>query len=249
MEIINLNSLHLFNFRLKKFFFILRNPFLLRVFFKYGVLCGVEHYSVLNDELETVVDIGANRGQFSLAAYAFTGARIFSFEPLKNPSNVFRAIFLNNSRVIFFECAIGPDIKNSLMHVSARDDSSSLLPISSKQLSIFPGTNEVDLVSVKITTLESCLNSTDIGNPAMLKIDVQGFEFEVLLGCETLLSNFEFIYCECSFMELYSGQKLASTVIDWLSSRGFYLKGIYNPTSNDSGLVIQADFLFSKIAS
>ena len=33
----------------------------------------------------------------------------------------------------------------------------------------------------------------------LLKIDVQGFELEVLQGCETIVTNFDYIYCECSF--------------------------------------------------
>ena len=32
-----------------------------------------------------------------------------------------------------------------------------------------------------------------------------------------MLSHFEWVYCECSFVELYSGQKLAPEVITLLA--------------------------------
>ena len=73
---------------------------------------------------------------------------------------------------------------------------------------------------------------------------MQGFEWEALRECESLLSKFEWVYCECSFVELYLGQKLAADVIDWLANRGFRLKGMYNPSYDRYGQAIQADFLF-----
>ena len=80
----------------------------------------------------------------------------------------------------------------------------------------------------------------------MLKLDVQGFEYEALIGCESMLAHFDWVYCECSFVELYSGQKLAADVIDWLDSKGFELKGIYNSAYDKSGRAVQADFLFIR---
>ena len=73
-----------------------------------------------------------------------------------------------------------------------------------------------------------------------------GFELEALQGCESLLSKFEWVYCECSFVELYSGQKLTADVIDWLSSKVFGLKGMYNPVYDREGQSMQADFLFQQ---
>lgn len=54
------------------------------------------------------------------------------------------------------------------------------------------------------------------------------------------------ISCECSFVGLYSGQKLAADVIDWLSARGFGLVGVFNPAYDRCGQAVQADFLFMR---
>ncbi len=214
------------------------------------VLACAEHRRVLRPELATVVDIGANRGQFALAArYWAPNSRVISFEPLPSPARVFRSLFAGDSRVTLHEAAVGPHAERREMHVSARDDSSSLLPISNLQSKIFPGTAEVSKVAVKVAPLGAFVKLDDIAAPAMLKLDVQGFEYEALCGCESLLSRFDFIYCECSFVELYSGQRLASDVIAWLSERGFRIKGMFNPAYDKRGQPIQADFLFLREGS
>lgn len=209
---------------------------------------SIEHKTVLrNLECRSVIDIGANRGQFALVArHNFTSAKIISFEPLPKPAALFRRVFATDDATVLHVAAIGPKSEQCAMHVSGRDDSSSLLPISSLQEDIFPGTSEVETIDVRVAPLDAFVDESDIVAPAMLKLDVQGFELDALRGCESLLSRFEWVYCECSFVELYSGQKLAADVIDWLSSKGFRIKGMYNPAYDHEGQAVQADFLFQR---
>ena len=121
-----------------------------------------------------------------------------------------------------------------------------MFPISKLQNDLFPGT-EVDRTSIiDIGPLNSFIDENTIAGPALLKLDVQGFEFEALLGCESILSSFEAIYCECSFVELYHGQKLAYYIIDFLKNNQFDLKGIYNSSYDKNGKAIQSDFFFTR---
>jgi FkbM family methyltransferase len=216
---------------------------------QYGVAAGVEHEVVLRKlSCNTVIDVGSNRGQFALVArHCFPNAAIFAFEPLPEPAAVFRRLFAMDKAATLHNSAIGPEAKQCTMHVSESDDSSSLLPISSLQEELFPGTSEVESVDVSVAPLDSFLRNKDIVRPAMLKLDVQGFELDALRGCESLLASFEWVYCECSFVELYSGQKLAADIIEWLSDREFRIQGMYNPSYDRNGKAIQADFLFRQI--
>jgi hypothetical protein len=132
------------------------------------------------------------------------------------------------------------------MHVSGRDDSSSLLPISSVQTAMFPGTGEIATTEVRVGPLEEFVKAEELRSPAMLKLDVQGFEYEALTGCESMLSHFDWVYCECSFVEFYSGQKLAADVIEWLAARGYGLCGVFNSAYDKTGRAVQADFLFQR---
>lgn len=217
----------------------------------FGVAASVEHSPILNylssQHLQTVVDIGANRGQFALvASRCFQHAKIISFEPLKEPAAVFRRVFTSNPAVILHELAIGPEDKKMTIHVSHADDSSSLLPISALQNRLFPGTAEKEVRTVQVSPLDAILGVEEIQKPALLKVDVQGFEKEVLGGCKSLLHLFSYIYVECSFVELYVGQSLAHEVISFLDGFGFILSGIYNLSYDKNGIAIQADFLFKN---
>jgi hypothetical protein len=141
--------------------------------------------------------------------------------------------------------AIGPERGRATIHVSARDDSSSLLPIGERQAAIFPGTAEVRTESVDVAPLDSLVAAGEIEAPALLKLDVQGFELQALQGCESLLDRFTYVYVECSFIELYAGQALAHEVVAWLEARGFRLLGTHNMSYDASGREVQADFLFT----
>lgn len=240
-------SIDLYITRIKKASRILKSPRLALAFFRYGVFAGVEHYAVLNSEFKTIVDIGANKGQFALACRErFPLAHIISFEPLKIPAKIFKALFGKDAKVNLNEVAIGPHAIRSVMHVSAHEDSSSLLPIGPNQIELYPGTQEKNIIEINVAPLSSYLTLEEIKSPAMLKLDVQGFEMEVLKGCESMIEKFDFIYCECSFIELYSGQKLAYEVIEWLHQRQFNFVGVFNTSYDRSGQAIQADFLFKQ---
>jgi FkbM family methyltransferase len=236
-------------FRVQKLANILRISVWRRALLRFGVAAGTEHARVLGSlgQIRAVADIGANRGQFALAArYCFPEARIVSFEPLPGPAAIYRKVFSGDAEVKLWQVAIGPQSGEAVIHISGRDDSSSLLPISAEQERIFPGTAGVGIANIKISTLSDCLSVTDLPGPAMLKLDVQGFELDSLKGCEDLLGRFDWIYAECSFRELYKGQATVDEVIAWLRERGFPLCGLYNASYDASGYAVQADFLFGK---
>lgn len=232
--------------RFKKLLSIIHNIYLLKIFLKYRVLAGVEHKQILHKNLNTLVDIGANRGQFSLAAVAISDAYVFAFEPLKLPASTYSEIFETNAKVKLFQAAIGNLNAEMDMHVSSKDDSSSLLKIGSLQDEYFPGTFEVGLERVPVAPLDYFVSESDIVSPSLLKLDVQGFELQALKGCKTLISKFDHIYCECSFITLYEGQSLASEVITYLTSHNYNLDGVFNLQTDSEGHCIQADLLFSN---
>jgi FkbM family methyltransferase len=236
--------------RLDKLSQVIRSTRLLRGLLFHRVLGGAEHRQVLAENFKTVVDIGANRGQFTLAARRWNRkARIIAFEPLAEAATKFRKVFQGDLKVTLHQAAIGPVGGEATIHVAASDDSSSLLPILSIQERLFPGTAEIQTDTVKMGRLSDYVAPEEIDEPALLKIDVQGYELEALRGCEELLGRFSHVYAECSFIELYSGQALSDDIIEWLRKRGWCLSGIYNMIYTRKGKSVQADFLFVNLRS
>jgi FkbM family methyltransferase len=216
---------------------------------RYGVAAAVEHGEGLRAlTLRTVVDVGANRGQFALfALHTFPAAAIVSLEPLEAPAARFRQVFAKERRVTLHHAALGPQTGQSTMHVSGHDDSSSLLPITATQGQLFRGTNEVRTETVRTGPLSEFLDGDSIEEPALLKLDVQGYELEALRACGELLDRFTYVCAEGSFIELYEGQVLADDLIAWLREHGYDLVHSYGSVSDEHGRKIQEDMLFQRV--
>jgi len=133
------------------------------------------------------------------------------------------------------------------IHISGSADSSSLLAISKRQNEIFPGTAEVGVESIEVDRLSSRIDFNSLSSPIFMKIDVQGFELQVLAGCDDVIKRIDTVYVECSFKELYVEQASANDVINYLLDLGFMLNGVYNVVHDDAGQCVQADMLFSRL--
>jgi FkbM family methyltransferase len=238
----------MFWIRLNKLRQIICEPFFVQALIK-GVVAGTEHKVVLKGFIfDFIVDVGANRGQFALAArQVFPRARIHSIEPLQEPAQVFSRIFGKDPGVTLYPFAIGKEQASATIHVTKDDDSSSLLPITKMQSDMYPGATEVETRQVLVYRLAQLIDPASIPPASLLKIDVQGFELDVLQGCEDLLPKFSHLYIECSFIELYAGQALAHQIMAWLQARDFVLSSIHNLYYGKDGLAVQGDFLFSRI--
>jgi FkbM family methyltransferase len=201
----------------------------------------------LRDDLRTIVDVGANRGQFTLYALArFPSAHIVAFEPLPAAQENMRRLLDGEDRVEIVPFAVGESEGEVVMHLSAREDSSSLLPVGEGQVSAFPGTGEVGTTRVEVRTLDSVLADRALPRPALLKVDVQGFELPVLLGAEKSLGLFDQVLIEASFVELYEGQALFPEVSQCLERHGFRLVAGNISSYDSSGRWLQGDFVYEQ---
>lgn len=142
-----------------------------------GTAASVEHFVVLQSLPEpaaSVVDIGANRGQFALAVrHVFPNSTIHSFEPLDRPAGLYRQLLKPEAGFHLTQAAIGPEDKQVTIHVSACDDSSSLLPIAPLQSVLFPGTQETHTETIRQAPLDAFLDMPSLPRPCLLKLDVQ----------------------------------------------------------------------------
>ena len=215
---------------------------------RYGVAATIEHAGALaGRDFASVVDVGANRGQFTVfAAGLFPRARIFAFEPLPGPYAVLARIAAGHERIRAIRAAIGPQAAPARIHVMDPDDCSSLLAPTGHQSALFPQTRLAGSLPVEMAPLAAFIGPGDLHAPALLKLDVQGFELAALAGCAALLDRFAAIYVECSFMPLYAGQPLADEVLAHLRDQGFRLRGVFNLTHDRSGRAVQADFLCER---
>lgn len=132
----------------------------------------------------TFIDVGANKGDFTLLAARLTGpsGRVISIEPEpENRSILRRSIELNDYANI------------SVLQVALSDrDGTADLQIGSTSGShtLSPEFNGLRAVSVPTRTLDAVVADHRLASVDMIKIDVQGLELAVLRGAEqTLKAN------------------------------------------------------------
>jgi FkbM family methyltransferase len=192
-----------------------------------GVVSGVEHGpAFIGYDFATVLDVGANKGQYAaFARRRWPQARLICFEPLPGRHGWLVAILGTDEQV--HPVAVGNcEGCGRHAHRLARGQ---LVPFASRRCSkIFFSMDEECVVSVPVRRLDTEFRRDQLARPAMLKIDAQGFEFETLQGTAGVLDAIDATYFECSFLELYSGQKLAADVIEYLKD-------------------VQADLLFQRV--
>lgn len=166
----------------------------------------------------TVIDVGAFRGDFAMAALAADHeVKVLSFEPLeKRPSRWMGY----KRRWQWYAVALGNAPGRVTMHRNEFIPSSSVLPMLDLHREAFPYTVKTDEVEVGMATLDEFYEAVDA--PALLKIDVQGFEFEVLTGGLDTLTKCEAVVCEVSWAALYAGSPTYEDLDGALSRAGFH---------------------------
>jgi len=196
--------------------------------------------------IDRILDVGANRGQFSLIArILYPQVSIEAFEPQPSEASVYEAIFTGDSRIILHKFALGDFAGEADLHISRRRDSSSLLPIGKMQSKLFPNTEEVGTHRISVATLDSFIPRWESSKKMLLKLDVQGFELAVLRGSKTVLKQCAYVYVECSEVALYTGQALFPEVRRFLEEHGFrHLRSLNEQYAE--GCLIQTDHLFIR---
>lgn len=227
---------------------LVRYPTVWRALVSTGTAAAVEHMGMLRHvQPDTVIDVGANKGQFALAAVAAGARRVISFEPLGSEADIFERNLGSDERIQLHRFALAESEGEATFHVASRPDSSSLLPIGARQTKAF-NVSEVRTISVQMRRLDSVITVGTLERTVLLKIDVQGAEMRTVAGATALLPKIRYVYAEGSFVELYSGQPLAGDLIGTLDEAGFALRGFYNAAYSAAYGPTQADMLFENRA-
>jgi FkbM family methyltransferase len=216
-----------------------------------GVAASVEHRALgFPAGIRTVLDVGANRGQFALfTRRRYPDAMIYCFEPLASPRRKLEALFAADAAVQAMPYALGAASGAATLHETRDDDSSSLMTATDVQTRNFPGSREVASVPIAVRTLDAVAADLALVPPVLLKIDVQGAELDVLRGAVSTLPALDYAFIECSFVELYAGQALIDDVLEFLRERGFRTVGTGVPTYGHGGQALQIDVLLERASS
>ena len=202
-----------------------------------------------HERIDLVLDVGANEGQYGcfLRRYGYRG-RIDSFEP---SSGAFARLARRAAADPAWEvrrAALGAHPARAALYVSENSVSSSLLRPTARLLAAVPGSRAAETEEVEVLTLDG-LDPHPLapGRRALLKLDVQGAERDVLSGGTRTLAAVRLIEMELPLAPLYEGQADLRELLDAMGAHGFALASAApNTIEAATGRLLELDGIFAR---
>jgi FkbM family methyltransferase len=204
---------------------------------------------LLGAGIQTIIDVGAHQGEFASGMKStLPGVQVYSFEPQPECYTALAERLQQYPHTQAFCLALGSTAGQLSFHQSVFTKSSSLLPLSQLHKDAFPFTAETHLIQVEVVTLDSLANQLNLTPKVMLKLDVQGYELEVLKGAQKILPKVDYVLAETSVGgTLYEGEANLKQLEDFLESFGFKFAFRWDQLENpQDGSVLQVDAMFVR---
>jgi FkbM family methyltransferase len=144
---------------------------------------------------ELAFDIGSHVGD-RIGAFRRCGARVVALEPQPDCARAIRAIYAGDDQVAVIESACGPKPGRLTLHINSANPTVTTASTDFVKAAGGAGGWEGQTwdrtIEVPVTTLDALIAAH--GQPAFVKIDVEGFEADVLSGLTQPLAalSFEF---------------------------------------------------------
>jgi FkbM family methyltransferase len=197
--------------------------------------------------VDVVVDVGANAGQYGemLRRLGFAG-RLVSLEPVAEAyAELSRRAEADDAWEAV--CVAASDVDGELtLNVTGDSRSSSVLR-RNERFAGKPGWEQKESRQVPARRLDAMVGELlRPGERPYLKLDVQGYERQVLDGAGEALGRFEGLELELSVTALYEGQPALADMLPLLAERGFRPVSLEPILLDDDGLLMELDGLFAR---
>lgn len=202
--------------------------------------------------IRTVLDIGANRGDFArtIAALLPT-ARIIGFEPLPSLRAPLEALAAAMPRFQPYFCGLSNSNTELDFNELALNASSSFL----KPNEVFTNA-EAEVAAVRRTIqvpvrrLDDLADEIKLEDPIMIKLDVQGFEDRVIRGGDATFRRARVLLVETSIIPQYECAPDFNSLYEQLRALGFSYAGtLERLVTLPDGTIASEDTLFIRQAS
>jgi hypothetical protein len=201
---------------------------------------SLERLSKLGFKPSQVFDVGAYKGDFTnLCLKYFPDANVACFEVLEHRVEQLNLLTSLSSKVQVFPTLLGSEIREQVNFNQAETASSVLIE---KIPQNFP------VKCYPMTTIDKLVEDNFQGkSPDFLKLDVQGYELEVLKGAEKTLQGIQVVLAEVNLIDVHQNVALLAEIVDWLNLRDFVAYDICELHRRPLDQALwQADFIFVK---
>ena len=200
----------------------------------------------LRNQKFLILDIGGGVGATGkLFNQFFPENKILIFEPVNDNFNEIKSRFLSVPNIETVKYAAGNENSKRPINIASRITSSSLLPLASDPGSAVFNTNNLGqtrVETIEIVRLDDFL-SKDQNEIGIMKIDVQGFELDVLKGAETTLKRTDIVVLEANNHGGYAGSAKYFDIDNYMRGHNFTLYDIL-PSIVDNGKLKEWDMIY-----
>lgn len=191
-----------------------------------------------------IIDVGANRGDWTrMALSIFPKTPVLMIEPQDEMEPSLSELAKSVPDCHFIKAGAGRQSGELFQTISENTVGSTFLPPVNTEL-VETGKQR----KTRIVTIDNIL-ARDYPKfiPDLVKLDVQGFELEVLSGGETLFGKTEVFILEAGFFPFMPGQPIAREIISFMAARGYELYDVpgFCRRPHD-GALGQLDLAFAK---
>lgn len=200
-------------------------------------------------QIDHVLDVGANTGQFGRTLRSVYGGRISSFEPVSASFQKLKAKIESDREWRAYNFALGSSEGTQTIHVAPSSVFSSLLKSNDYCAAKF-GERSVGSREelIRIRRLDAVLDElTGAGafRKIFLKLDTQGFDTEVFKGLGSRLDDILVLQSEISLIPIYDNMPHWTESLALYESAGFGVAGMF-PVNWDAGRVVEYDCLLTR---
>lgn len=188
---------------------------------------ALAHLKPYLPENPIIVEAGAYDGRETVRlARLWPAGTVCSFEPVPELFEKLQQNTAEFSNIRCYQNALSDSTGTATLHISenptkpgrASQANSLLKPEKRLELSplIFPRTLQVPTITIDDWAKECSIDHVDF-----LKLDVQGYELNIIKASPIILATVKVILTEVEFVQAYQGQYLYPEVKSWLESQGF----------------------------
>ncbi|MBD2132714.1 FkbM family methyltransferase [Sphaerospermopsis sp. FACHB-1094] len=201
--------------------------------------------------VKSVIDIGANEGQFARRIIKiFPHAHIYSFEPLNIPFQQLSQLANHHTqKITAFNLALGDSIQPVEIYSHLYfNPSSSILPTTQLCETVYPMVKKQEKILIEQSTLDEVFGdfSFPLPEPILIKLDVQGYENQVIKGGIATFKKSTACIVEVSLDQLYEGQAQFREIFSLLDNLGYAYAGNLDQVLGKDGHVRYFNAVFIK---
>ena len=227
-------------------------PLIEKIFYPLSVLHHKRIFMHIRKlDIDKIIDIGSHRGEFLEKMLEIQKINSFyAFEPQKNIFDYLYKKFSLNKKINLFNYAMDREISKKKLKINKLTMTSSLAEINEKSLYLklknfltFSKSNFIGEYMVETNTIDNVFKDINL-KKTLLKIDVEGFEMNVIQGSQIKLQEIPFILLENQFGNHYKNNDFKD-IKNFLMKQNFViLKKFVFPTLHYQDVLFKKNDLF-----